>query len=195
VDAHLTGLFDDLQAFIESFGVRVVLKEMDIETPGTFDGLTVTINPKHNHEAACFYLAHSFGSIVQWSTDFARARKTYDDLRSAESHRDRDPGAFEIALARYRTFEETSSEHAVWMLERIDHANAVGPYSIFFRADLEAMTIFHRTGKAPRWPDFFAEWKRKIASGELHVEPFSPRPFGPFRPVRIEQQQVLQERD
>jgi hypothetical protein len=74
-----TDLFADLQRCIESFGVRVLLKEMDIERPGEFDGLTITINPRHDHESACYYLAHSFGSIVQWSTDYERAQKVFDE--------------------------------------------------------------------------------------------------------------------
>jgi hypothetical protein len=57
------------------------------------------------------------------------------------------------------------------------------------------MTVFHRTGKEPRWPDFFAEWKQRVATGEVQVEPFPPRPVASFTPVRIEKQEVLQERD
>jgi hypothetical protein len=57
------------------------------------------------------------------------------------------------------------------------------------------MTIFHRTGKEPTWPEFYGEWKRKVAAGEIRIEPFVPRPFGDFHPVRIEEQEVLQERD
>jgi hypothetical protein len=57
------------------------------------------------------------------------------------------------------------------------------------------MTIFHRTGKEPRWLDFFAEWKTRIAKGEIRIEPFRPKPVVGFRPVRIEKQEVLQERD
>ena len=34
-----------------------------------------------------------------------------------------------------------------------------------------------------------------VASGEIRVEPFRPKPVARFRPVRIEKQEVLQERD
>jgi hypothetical protein len=188
-------LFDDLRRFIESRDVRVRLKDMDIETPGEFDGLTITINPRHDRTAASFYLAHSFGSIAQWSTDFERAQKVFDNLRDAKHDRRTQPARFEEALRQWRDFETTSSEHAVWTLGEISHAGAIGPYAVFFRADLEAMTIFHREGKAPRWPEFFSEWKRKVAGGEIRIEPFEPKPVPPFHPVRIEQQEVLQERD
>jgi hypothetical protein len=195
MDRPATHLFADLRRFVESLGVRVVQREMNIETPGEFDGLTVTINPKHDQAAACFYLAHSFGSIVLWSTDFAGAQTVFDDLRDAKQRRQQEPAAFELMLARYRDFEQSSSEYAVWVLGHIGHARWVEEYTLFFRADIEAMTVFHRTGKAPRWPDFLSEWKQKSVSGEIRVEPFRPKPVPVFRPLRIEQQKVLQERD
>jgi len=184
-------LFQSLKRFIVERGVRVETRDMDVEKPGEFDGPTITINPKHDLEALCYYLAHSFGSICQWSTDFAHAQKVFDALRDAKNG----GSGFEEALRQWRRFEETSSEHAVWVLLEAGHPEAVLPYSVFFRADLEAMTEFHRTGKEPPWPEFFAEWKRRVASGEIRIEPFRPKPVPPFQPVRIETQEVLQERD
>jgi hypothetical protein len=188
-------LFDDLRRFIESFGVGVRRKEMDIETPGAFDGLTITINPKHDATAASYYLAHAFGSIVQWSTATDMARAVYDGLRTAKERRDEEPALFEQALSEYRTFEQTSSEHAVWMLAQIGHHDSIADYTTFFRADIEAMTIFHRTGKEPPWPEFYADWKRRVVAGEIRIDPFTPTPIPSFQPRRIEHQEVLQERD
>ncbi len=185
-------LFQDLERFITSHGVDVRLGEMEVEKPGEFDGPRITINPKHDREACSYYLAHSFGSIYQWSTDFEHARQVFEELRDAKCEKG---PAFESALNAWRRFEQTSSEHAVWVLADTGHAEAIEPYTIFFRADIEAMTVFHRTGKEPRWPDFFAKWKEKIATGEAQIEPFTPRAVEPFTPVRIEKQEVLQERD
>lgn len=185
-------VFDDLQRFIRAHGVEVKLEKMDVETPGAFDGPSITINPVHDRDAASYYLAHSFGSIHQWSTDFEHAQTVFDELRDAKKRKD---SRFEEALKAWRRFEQTSSEHAVWVLDQAGHADAIAPYTVFFRADIEAMTVFHRTGKEPRWPDFFAEWKEKLSRGEIRIEPFRPKPVVRFRPVRIEKQEVLQERD
>jgi hypothetical protein len=185
-------LFADLERFITSHGVDVRIRKMEVEKPGEFDGPGITINPKHDREACCHYLAHSFGSIYQWSTDFEHARKVFDDLRDAKSEKG---PAFEKALEAWRCFEQASSEHAVWVLGEIDHREAIEPYTIFFRADIEAMTVFHRTGKEPRWPDFFADWKERVSRGEIQIDPFRPKPVTRFQPVRIEKQEVLQERD
>jgi hypothetical protein len=185
-------LFEDLERFITSHGVQMRLRELEVQKPGEFDGPSITINPKHDREARCYYLAHSFGSIYQWSTDFEYAQKVFDELRGAKRKRGR---GFEDALKSWRRFEQTSSEHAVWLLGEIGHTEAIDPYTVFFRADLEAMTVFHRKGKEPRWPDFFADWKQRVAMCEVQVEPFQPRPIASFTPARIEKQEVLQERD
>jgi hypothetical protein len=185
-------VFADLERFIRGHGVAVRLKEMELEKPGVFDGPSITINPKHDPEAASFYLAHSFGSIYQWSAAFEHAQKVFDELRDAKNG---DNARFENALKAWRLFEQTSSDHAVWVLDRVGHADAIASYTVFFRADIEAMTVFHRTGKEPRWPDFFAEWKEKVSTGEIRIVPFQPRPIARFIPVRIEKQEVLQERD
>jgi hypothetical protein len=187
-------LFEDLKRYITAYGVRVPLKMMDIETPGEFDGLSITINPRHHPEPRSYYLAHAFGSVVQWSTDFNTAQKVFQGLREATRTRAQDPDGFEAALKAYRRFEQTSSSYAVWLLQQAGHQRAVRPYTIFFRADLEVMTIFHRAGHSPRWPEFYAQWKRRAKSGDVWVEPFTPKPFSRFQPVRIEKQEVLQER-
>jgi hypothetical protein len=186
-------LLDDLERCVRAHGIDVRTRTMDVEKPGEFDGPSVTLNPIQNREALCFYLAHALGSIYQWSTDFEHAKKVFDELRKAKQARE--SAAFEEALERWRLFEQTSSDHAVRVLSDIGHADAVQPYTVFFRADLEAMTLFHRTGKEPRWPDFFEVWKAKVASGDIRIEPFEPKPVAPFKPVKIEKQEVLQERD
>ena len=185
-------LFEDLRAFVASHGIDVRLRSMDLEKPGEFDGPTITINPRHDQTASSFYLAHSFGSIYQWSTDFEHAQRVFERLRDAKKGA---RNGFETALDEWRVFEQTSSEHAVGVLGAIGHSEAIEAYTVFFRADIEAMTMFHRTGKEPRWPDFFADWKKKVANGEIKIEPFQPRPVAAFTPVRIEKQEVLQERD
>jgi len=187
--------FPDLRRYIVPFGVRVLLKTMDVEKPGQFDGLSITINPEHDRESACYYLAHSFGSIVQWSTNFARAEKVFDELRDARETREKDLARFTESLGAYRRFEQTSSEYAVWMLADAGLGDSIRPYTVFFRADTEAMTIFHRTGHAPRWRDFLAQWTRQARGGDIWIEPFAARPIPRFTPVRIERQEVLQERD
>ena len=115
-------LFDDLKRFISARGVEVRLKEMKLETPGVFDGPTITINPKHDQEAASFYLAHSFGSISQWSTT-SNTRRRYSTSCGTQKKPAATPS--EKALKAWRLFEQTSSDHAVWVLDQAGHADAI----------------------------------------------------------------------
>ena len=85
-------LFHDLQRSITGYGVRVPLETMDIEKPGEFDGLSITINPLHDAQPRSYYLAHAFGSIIQWSTDFKEAQKVFQELRTSAERRQGGPG-------------------------------------------------------------------------------------------------------
>jgi hypothetical protein len=186
-------LFEDIRRYIQRLGVAVRVKNMDIETPGCFDGLTITINPRHDAESSTYYVLHALGSIVQWSTDGANVSEIFRSVK--DQRRQRDRRGFEAALVRYHRFEEISSEHAVWVLGDAGHDAAIAPYTTFFRADLEAMMILHRTGKAPRWADFYADWKRGISTGRIRLEPFASRPIPSFTPVCIENTEIVQEHD
>jgi hypothetical protein len=115
----------------------------------------------------------------------------FDELRDAKKAR-ADPARLERAIAAYRDFETESSEFAVWLLGELGHAGAVPSYTNFMRADLEALTAFHRTGVAPAWRDFFACWNEDVAAGRRDVEPFRPKPLPPFTAVPIERQEILQ---
>jgi hypothetical protein len=63
------------------------------------------------------------------------------------------------------------------------------------RPDLEALTIFHKTGRAPVWQDFFREWNEEVATGRRQVLPFCPSDIPDFLPRRIERQEILQEQE
>jgi hypothetical protein len=106
-----------------------------------------------------------------------------------------DPGRFGRALAAYLAFEEQSSGHAVWLLADLGHGWAVRGYTLFFQADLAAMTVFHQTGAAPKWPEFYPAFANQAARGEVQVPPFEPRPVPNFRAARIEHQDVVREED
>ena len=188
-------LFAALTSYIEGHGIAVRERAMDAEVPGEFDGLTITVNTVHPLGARCYYLVHSFGSIVVWSLDLEGAHAVFRELRGSKSTRISDPDRFERALERFCDFEELASEYAVWVLAAIGYQEVVPAYTEFFRADAESMTILHREGAAPPWSEFFDEWKLRVARGEQPVTPYLPRPVPQFRPLRIEKQQVVQEVD
>ena len=177
------------------YGTTTKLRDLPIETPAEFDGVSITLNARYEELSRAYYLAHSFGSIVGWSLDVAGTQRMFDELRDAKDTRSRDPARFETALTRFRAFEERASQYSVSVLEAVGHAWAIPGFTLFFRADLEAIAMYHRHGRAPVWPAFLARWQQEVQAGRRVIEPFAPAPVPPFSAVRFEKQSVKQERD
>jgi hypothetical protein len=190
-----TQVYDDVRRWAECHGVRVRRGKLGPEKPGEFDGLSVTINPDYGPEERCFYLVHALGSIIAWALDPRGCHALFAELRAAKAHRLLGAARLGRAVERYRAFEIRSSEYAVWILNHLGHAAVVPTYTDFFRADLEALTQFHRTGKAPVWEEFFRRWSADVLRGRRTVEPFVPVPVPPFRPVPIRHQEIMQKED
>ena len=188
-------LYADLVGRAAGYGVRVESRRLPPETPAVFDGPTVAVDPGYDAESRCYYLAHALGSIARWAADPAGTRAVFDELHAAKDTRAADPGRFERAVAAHRAFEERSSGHAVWLLADLGHGWAIPTYTVFFRADLEAIERYHRTGVALVWRELYPEWKERAARGEVAVPPFDPRPVPDFRPVHIPTQEVVREED
>src|SRR5205085_1466869 len=153
---------------------------------------SVTMNEAYEAEERLYYLIHALGSIVRWSLSRDAVQDTFDELRAAKETRASDPDRLEAAIGHYRAFEIESSQFAVWLLAELGHAAVVPAYENFLHADLEALTAFHRHGRAPVWRDFFARWNEEVRAGVREVLPFDPKPIPPFTPVRLEKQEILQ---
>jgi hypothetical protein len=193
----LADLDGALRAWAGEHGIAVTDRVLGPETPGAFDGPTVTINPVYEPESQAFVLAHSLGSVVVWTLDQAQSRATYDALRGAKRDRDGNHDRFEEALDAWAAHEEAASEYAVGLLAEVGHDWAVLAYTEFARADLEMMLEFHRRGRGPVWREFFPDWRQRLARGEVVVRPYAPRPTPHgFRPVHhIPPQEVFREED
>jgi hypothetical protein len=187
-------LYSELCRRARAYGIEVREKQLEKDKAGEFDGPTVTINIDNNAAERALFLAHSIGSVARWSLAAAESAAVYAELRAAKKSRQQDGERFERALAGFCAFEEMTSEHAVWLLADLDFPAAIAPYTEFARADLDAMVAFHRTGEAPIWREFFAHWKQQVAAHKMMVRPYQPRPIPPFRPVRIEAQEIVQEK-
>ncbi len=193
----MAGDFDKLYSVLAAWGARHAIHvdeaDLDEDTPGEFDGLSVTMNRGYDPEQRCYYLMHALGSIVQYSLDPPRWKGMFDELRAAKAARPRHAERIEAAIGDFLTYEEAASDFAVHILIETGHADLIPSYTNFARADLEAMTYFHREGAAPVWPTFFADWNRRVAAGEQPVKPFRPLPIPAFHPVPMREQEIVQE--
>src|SRR5207237_10401356 len=110
----LQSIYDSLKQKIESYGVAVHAKKLGFETTGVFDGLSITTNVDYDWETRCHNIAHSVGHIAQWSLEFERFRTLYDELYAAQAKKHEDTGPLELALLRFRAYEEEASQYASW---------------------------------------------------------------------------------
>jgi hypothetical protein len=191
--AHSFGrCYEAVCEWATAHGIRVNEEALPSGKAGEFDGLNVTMNRDYKAEERIYYLIHALGSVVLWSLNEAGIAEMFSELRDKKSEKADDHARFETAIAKYRDFEVEASKLAVSLFDQLGQPDKVSPYTNFMRADLEAMTEFHRTGIAPVWSKFFDRWNHEVASGSRQVAPFDPKPIPPFQPVRIERQEILQ---
>jgi hypothetical protein len=186
-----TQLLNDIVAWADARGIHVQQDALKSEQAGVFDGVSVMLNSRYGTEERAYYLAHALGSIVRWSVSQDAVQGMFEELRTAKEDR-ADAARLERAINAYRVFETESSEFAIELLTKLGHGDAVPAYTNFMRADLEALTEFHRTGRAPVWHDFFARWNHEVASGTRTVLPFQRKPIPAFTPTVIEKQEIVQ---
>jgi hypothetical protein len=174
-------------------GITVQESDWSANKAGEFDGISVTMNARYTAEERTIYLAHALGSMVRWSLSLPQVQEMFNELRAAKKEKDSDPKRLEQAIAKYQAFEIESSEFAVWLLARLGHSHVIPHFTNFMRADLEALTQFHRSGRAPIWRDFFAEWNEQVNQGRRSIQPFAAKSIPAFHPKSIEKQEILQQ--
>jgi hypothetical protein len=189
-----SALLDAASAYAQRLSIVVATRELAATTAAEFDGSSVTLNRQVDEEWRAYYLVHSLGSVVAWRVDSMGVRAMFHELRDAKTTRQTDPGRLAKAVDEFRAFEIRASEYGVQILNDIDAAWVIPSFSLFFRADLESITMFHRDGRAPVWKEFLARWRSDVAAGLRELEPFSLRTIPDVPPVAIERQEVLLER-
>ncbi len=169
--------------------MQVFQQPLEPSHVGKFDGESFILDPSYPLAERVFYLAHAVGSALIWFVDDS-VSSMFQELRAAKSAPE--GPRFERALAQYQAFEIESSQFATWLLQELGFAGLTSEYSNFMRADLESMTIFHRTGVAPVWREFFANWNQEVSHGKRLVEDFSPVEISQVSPRKFELQEILQ---
>ena len=189
---HVESLYEVLLQRAVRYGITVSEADLDDEVPGKFDGLKITVNKNYDAAERAFYLAHSIGSIAEWSIHTDQSHQVFDELRRAKRKSTSDAANLERALAAYLSFENTTWEFAVWLVADTGNEPFVAALTSFGRADMEVMRLFHTTGKAPHWREFFAAWNVEVRQGTRSIAPFAPRPIQEFQAIRIPKQEIVQ---
>lgn len=183
----------DLSKRASAMGIKVSEKRLDPDTPGLFDGSSITINPLYDNEEEAYYLAHTVGTIAKWSVDNEASKSAFQELWAAKQTQDRP--RLEKAVAAWREFEESASGYAVWLLDNIGYHDVIPGYIKFARADLDRMTVFHLTGEIPAWKEFRKQWNEQVERGEKKIDRFRAEPLPRFKPLPMPVEQILQNRE
>jgi hypothetical protein len=184
-------VFERLEHRVVLTGVSVRREILGPETTGIFDGTSITMNATCDVETQCHNMGHAFGHIIQWSLHETECQELYDNLYRAKDRRDEAPAALEQALRSFRAYEEEASRYAAGLLIEVECAWAIPAFTLFARADIEAIVSYHRTGVAPIWDEFFASWREQVARGSIEAIPFEPLAIPEFVPIGIAPQQVV----
>lgn len=186
-------LYEELRQWAGSRGIEVRDETLRADQAGVFDGVTFRMNRDYPIDERVYYLIHALGSIVRRSLSPDAVQAMFDDLRDAKPSKDSTPDRLDRAIEQYRLFEIESSEFAVELLRELGYPDVIDAYTNFMSADLDALTEFHRTGHAPVWREFFAQWNEDVTAGRRHVIPYAPKVIPAFTPTRMETQEILQE--
>jgi hypothetical protein len=188
-------LHDDLVKRARRYGIVAELAALNPKVPGVFDGPTITLNNDYDAFERAVYLAHSIGSIAEWSLQPDRSHAVFRTLREAKRQAASEPDRLDRTVADYLAFENRTWEFAVWLVKDLHYEDVVEAITNLGRADMESMRIFHRTGKAPVWREFFARWNEEVRQGSRTVVPFVGRPIPAFQAIKIPKQEIVQEAD
>jgi hypothetical protein len=192
---NVENLHRDLAERAARYGITVNEINLDDDVPGEFDGPAIKLNKDYDTTERAFYLAHSIGSIAEWSVNRDRTQRVFDELRRAKQKRASDNSLLARALDAYLAFENRTWEFAAWLLADTGHNHFLASFMNFGRADMEAIRLFHVTGKAPVWRDFFAGWNEQVRKGARMAAPFALRPIPMFQAIKIPKQEIVQEDD
>lgn len=189
--SHFSAAYGSTQGWAEAYGITAGDEKLPRGKAGHFEGVSVTMNLTYSVEERLYYLLHALGSMVLWSADRSAVQAMFDELRSAKA--EGSGPRLELAIDRFRNFETKSSQHGAWLLAELGSPEVIDSYSNFMNADLESITLFHRTGRAPVWTTFFAAWNAERATGDQSRIALQALPIPHFVPQRIETQEILQQ--
>jgi hypothetical protein len=180
-----------LKMRIEAAGVDVRCQSLGPQTTGVFDGTSITTNTECDFETRCHNMAHAFGHIVQWSLDGPRFQSLYDELYVSKDRKEVDPDRLEHSLCVFREYEEEASAYAAGLLIETGNRATLPAFTLFARADIEAIISYHRDGHAPVWQEFFSAWRNRIVQGGIQAPEFVPKAIPQFTPKQIAAQEVV----
>ena len=128
---------------IVKYGFEIRYDDLDPPRTGTFDGLSITIDPDVGFEMQCFILLHLFGHSVQWVAPSLQG--TLDDLQNTEDR--------EHFLKVLRDYEFEAAQYGMALLHEVGVTDLDQWYSDFVETDWKYVRHYYVHGRIPDWTE------------------------------------------
>ncbi|GAB5441627.1 MAG: hypothetical protein Fues2KO_19760 [Fuerstiella sp.] len=139
--ADLVRMWLKITSRIVKYGFQIRYEDLQPPRTGTFDGLTITIDPDVDFEMQCFILLHLFGHSVQWVCDEPAV-----DLNDLQHTDDR-----ERFLQVLRIYEFEAAEFGMKLLHEVGITDLDQWYSDFVETDWRYVRHYYEQGEIPAW--------------------------------------------
>ena len=141
--SYLVRLWIRTTSRIVKYGFEIRYDDLDPPRTGTFDGLSITIDPDVGFEMQCFILLHLFGHSVQWVAPSLQG--TLDDLQNTEDR--------EHFLKVLRDYEFEAAQYGMALLHEVGVTDLDQWYSDFVETDWKYVRHYYVHGRIPDWTE------------------------------------------
>jgi hypothetical protein len=139
----LVRLWINATSRIVKYGFEIRYDDLEPPRTGTFDGLTITIDPDVGFEMQCFILLHLFGHSVQWVAPSLQGK--LDDLQNTTDR--------ERFLKALRDYEFEAAQYGMALLHEVGVTDLDQWYSDFVETDWKYVRHYYVNGHIPDWTD------------------------------------------
>jgi hypothetical protein len=140
---ELVRLWISITSRIVKYGFSICYDDLEEPRTGTFDGLTITIDPDVAFEMQCFILLHLFGHSVQWV-----APKLAPSLDALQNTDDK-----EVFLKALRAYEFEAAQIGMQLMHETGIHDLDQWYSDFVETDWRYVRHFYQVGEIPDWEE------------------------------------------
>lgn len=139
--SDLVNLWLHITSAVVKYGFTIQLLDLEPPRTGTFDGLTITIDPDVDFEMQCFILLHLFGHSVQWVAP--SLEHTLEDLQNTDNK--------EHFLTALRQYEFDAARLGMQLMHECGIENLDQWYSDFVETDWRYVRHFYLHDEIPDW--------------------------------------------
>lgn len=139
--SDLVRLWINATSRIVKYGFEIRYADLEPPRTGTFDGLTITIDPDVGFEMQCFILLHLFGHSVQWVAPALQGK--LDDLQNTPDRK--------RFLKVLRDYEFQAAQYGIALLHEVGVTDLDQWYSDFVETDWKYVRHYYVEGHIPKW--------------------------------------------